>query len=138
MSQETVENVKEAIAHFGATGEPLWSTTAADIEVHDHDIPDAGVYRGHAGYVQWLEDWAGARSEFSLEPEEFVDVNDRVVVVFRMRATGRGSGVTVERKDAMVVEVRGGMAVRIDYYNNQEQALQQVGLQGAAETAQNT
>jgi ketosteroid isomerase-like protein len=136
MSQENVENVKAAVAHFGATGEPMWSTTATDIEVHDHDIPDAGVYRGHAGYVQWLEDWAGAWSEFSLEPEEFIDVGDRVVAVFRMRATGRGSGVTVERGDAMVVEVRDGKAVRLDYYNNQQQALRQVGLERPDETAQ--
>jgi ketosteroid isomerase-like protein len=136
MSRANVENVKAAVAHFGATGEPMWNTTAEDVEVHDHDIPDAGVYRGHAGYVQWLEDWAGAWSEFSLEPEEFIDVGDRVVVVFRMRATGRGSGVTVERKDAMVVEVRDGKALRLDYYNNQEQALQQVGLERPDETAQ--
>jgi ketosteroid isomerase-like protein len=132
MSQENVENVKAAVAHFGATGEPMWSTTATDIEVHDHDIPDAGVYRGHAGYVQWLEDWAGAWSEFSLEPEKFIDVGECVVVVFRMRATGRGSGVTVERKDAMVVEVRDGKAVRLDYYNDQEQAFRQVGIEGQA------
>jgi len=138
MCQENVENVKAAVAHFVANGEPLWSTTAEDVEVHDHDIPDAGVYRGHAGYAQWLEDWAGAWSEFSLEPEDFIDIDDRVVVVFRMRATGRGSGVTVERKDALVVQVRDGMAVRLDYYNNQEQALQQVGLQGPDEAAQST
>src|SRR5277367_1147685 len=138
MSQENVENVQAGVAHFVATGEPLWNTTAEDVEVHDHDIPDAGVYRGHAGYAQWLEDWAGAWSEFSLEPEDFIDIDDRVVVVFRMRATGRGSGVTVERKDALVVQVRDGMAVRIDYYNNQEQALQQVGLRGPDEAAQST
>ena len=113
----------------------MWSTTAEDIEVHDHDIPDAGVYRGHAGYAQWLEDWAGAWSEFSLEPEGFVEVGDRVVVVFQMRATGRGSGVTVERKDAMVVEVRDGKAVRLDYYNDQQQAFQQVGIEGPGKTA---
>jgi ketosteroid isomerase-like protein len=135
MSLENVESVKAAVAHFVATGEPMWSTTAADIEVHDHDIPDAGVYRGHSGYTQWLEDWADAWSEFSLEPEEFIDVDDRVVVVLQMRATGRGSGVTVRRKDAMVVEVRDGLAVRLDYYNTQEQALQQVGLQASDERA---
>ena len=135
MSEANVENVKAAVAHFVATGEPMWSSTAEDIEVHDHDIPDAGVYRGHAGYAQWLEDWAGAWSEFSLEPEGFVEVGDRVVVVFQMRATGRGSGVTVERKDAMVVEVRDGKAVRLDYYNDQQQAFQQVGIEGPGKTA---
>jgi hypothetical protein len=31
MSQENVENVKAGVAHFVATGEPLWSTTAETV-----------------------------------------------------------------------------------------------------------
>ncbi len=68
MSQQNVEMIEEAFARFGATGEPMWSTTGQDVEVHEHDIPDASVYRGHTGYRQWLKDWASAWSEFALEP----------------------------------------------------------------------
>jgi len=99
-----------------------------ELEAHDHDIMDAGEYRGHEGFRRWLEDWSSAWSEFSMEPEEFIDTGERVVVVIRMRATGRGSGVQVERQDAIVFEVRNGMTMRIDYYNNREQALEAVGL----------
>jgi ketosteroid isomerase-like protein len=125
-----VELVQSTFVVWGETGEPDWSTMHEQVEAYDHDIMDAGEYRGHEGFRRWLEDWSSAWSEFSMEPEEFIDAGDRVVVVIRMRATGRGSGVQVERQDAIVFEVRDGMTARVDYYNNREQALKAVGLAG--------
>jgi ketosteroid isomerase-like protein len=128
MSQENVELVQEALGRFAATGEPPWDALHEEIEVHDHDIMDAGEYRGHAGFGRWLEDWAAAWSEYSMEPEEFFDAGARVVAFIRQKTTGKGSGVALERQDAMVFEVRDGKVVRLDYYNNREQALKAVGL----------
>jgi ketosteroid isomerase-like protein len=130
MSQENVEIVQRQFAVWGETGEPDWSTMHEQIEAYDHDIMDAGEYRGHEGFGRWLEDWSSAWSEFSMDPEEFIDAGDRVVFVFRMTAKGRGSGVKVERQDAMVFEMRDGMTVRVDYYNDRQQALEAVGLEG--------
>lgn len=128
MSHENIELVRATVEHFADTGEPVWDTLDEDVEVHDHDILDAREYRGHAGFGRWLEDWAAAWSEFSTEPEEFLDTGDYVVMVFRMRATGRTSGVAVERQDAMVFEVRNGKIARLDYYNDREEALKAAGL----------
>jgi ketosteroid isomerase-like protein len=130
MSQQNIEIVQATVEHFAETGEPVWGTLHEHVEVHDHDIMDAGEYRGHAGFGRWPEDWAGAWSEFSTEPEEFLDVGDRVVMVFRMKATGRSSGVAVERQDAMVFQVRNGKTVRLDYHNDRAEALRSVGLEG--------
>jgi ketosteroid isomerase-like protein len=100
-----------------------------EIEVHDHDILDAGEYRGLAGFGRWLEDWAAAWSGFSMEPEEFIDAGERVVAVVRMKATGRGRGVSVDRQDAMVWEIGPDRKfVRVDYFNNRAQAMKAVGL----------
>ena len=49
MSAQNVEAVKRSLAHLEQTGEPLWEVVAPDIEVEDHDIPDAGMYRGQIG-----------------------------------------------------------------------------------------
>jgi|ERR1700730_31975 len=128
MSDENIELVQAASEHFVATGEPLWDALHEDIEVHDHDILDAGEYRGHEGFGRWLEDWAAAWSEYTMEPEDFVDAGERVVVFIVQKTTGHGSGIALERHDAMVFEVRDAKIARLDYYNSREQALKAVGL----------
>ena len=130
MSQENVELVKTLLEVFIATGEPSWELLHQDIAVHDHDVMDAGEYRGHLGFARWLENWDAAWSAFTIEPEEFLDAGERVLLVLRMKATGRGSGVALERQDAMVWQVRDGKATRLDYYNDRGQALKAVGLEG--------
>ena len=130
MSLENVELVRDGFEHFVATGEPAWNTLHEHVEVRDHDIMDGREYRGHADVRRWLfEDWASAWSDYSAEPEEFIDVDDeRVITVSRVKATGRSSGVEIERQDAMVFLVRDRQIVRLDYYNSKQQALQAVGL----------
>lgn len=123
-----MELVQAAMGHFVATGEPPWDAIDEEIEVYDHDIMDAGEYRGHEGLGRWLEDWAAAWSKYTMEPEDFVDAGERVVVFIVQKTTGHGSGIALERHDAMVFGVREGKIVRVDYYNSREQALQAAGL----------
>jgi len=70
-----------------------------------------------------------AWAEFSVEPEEFIDADDHhVIIVWRLKATGRDSGVQVERQDAMVITVRDGKTARVDWYNSKQHGLESVGL----------
>src|SRR3954453_7902785 len=101
---------------------------AADMEVCDHDIPDAGTYRGRRGVLSWLEDWSEPWAKFSLEAHRWIDAGDQVVVFARLTAKGKGSGVEVNRRDALVYTVRDGKTLRLDYYNNEAEALEAVGL----------
>ena len=128
MPPENVEIIRGAVDYFRTTGTPQWSTVDPDVEVYDHDIPDAGSYRGHEGYANWLADWGEAWSDFSVDTARFVDAGDKVVWVFQLTAKGKGSGVEVKRYDAIVFTLRNGRTVRVDYYNNEPQALQAVGL----------
>jgi ketosteroid isomerase-like protein len=128
MSQENVDFVRLRFERFIATGEPDWDTLHEAVEVYDHDIPDRGEYQGHAGFGRWLGEWGAAWAEWNLEPEEFIDAGDRVIIVAHMRAKGRGSGLEVDRQDALVYELRDGKIGRVDYYNNKAQALEAVGL----------
>ncbi len=127
MSKANLEIVQRSLSHFGETGEPDFRTMHPDVEVHDHDIPDAGTYRGRDGFLSWVEDWESAWESYSMRPENFIDAGDRIVVLLHMTATGGGSGVTVRRQDGMVYELRDGLIVRVDYFNNQRDALAAAG-----------
>jgi ketosteroid isomerase-like protein len=129
MSQANVELVRRVLEHFTATGELPWEMFDEAIEVYDHDSPDQGAYLGHAGYQRWLDDWGSAWAEWGIALEELIDAGNSVLAIIRMSAKGRGSGVEVERQDALVYELRNGKIVRCDYYNNKEQALKAVGLE---------
>src|SRR5437588_1205236 len=102
MSAESVAVVRAAVEHFARTGEPAWHVTAEDAQVRDHDIMDGGEYRGREGILQWLSNWSEAWSDFSMEPEDYIDGGECVIAVVRMRARGASSGVEVDRQDAIL------------------------------------
>jgi ketosteroid isomerase-like protein len=129
MSQENVEIVRGVLERFAA-GEVAWDALDEDVEVYDHDILDAGEYRGHPGVIRWIEDWGSGLPVISFELQEFIDAGDAVVAVIFLKARGRGSSVEVERQDAIVYRVRNGKIIRFDYYNSRKQALEAVGLAG--------
>jgi ketosteroid isomerase-like protein len=134
MSEENVEVVRRAVELVRrrdeqSSGSRVGTGLLDDaLEVHDHDSPDLGVLKGHAGFLRWIDDWDEAWAEWRLEPEEFIDAGERVVVLVRLSARGRGSGVSLERRDGMVWTVRNGMAIRLDYYNSPAEALEAAGL----------
>jgi len=129
MSEENVAVVRRGLERFMKTGEVLEETFDVEsLEVHDHDILDGRDYRGAEGFMEWLEDWSAAWEEWSLDPEEYIDAGERVIVVAKMHARGRGSGVEVDRQDALLYELRDGLIVRIDYFNNRSEALTAAGL----------
>jgi len=129
VSPANVDSLRRALEHFLRTGVPDWDAIHPEVEVYDHDIPDAGDYRGHAGYAKWLQDWADAWESYSVELGEFLDAGDKVVVLLNLRAVGAGSGIEVAREDAMVCTIEDGLTTRLDYFNSAHQGLRAAGIQ---------
>jgi ketosteroid isomerase-like protein len=130
MSQENVETVHRALTGVmsGAWMQVLAELDPA-IEIEDTVIPDASDYRGHNGFFRWLERWNESWATWRLEDIELVPAgNDHVVGLWRMVAKGKGSGVEIERPDAVVYRLRDGKIVRMGYYNDQHRALKAAGL----------
>jgi ketosteroid isomerase-like protein len=129
MSAENVELVRR---RFGAALEDDWETALEavdpDIEVHDFDIPDAGVYHGHEGLRAWVQRWSEGWESWRMEDPEFRDAGDNVVTLFRIVARGRHSGMELHRDDAIVYRFRSGKIVRLEYFNDQRRALEAAGL----------
>jgi ketosteroid isomerase-like protein len=120
--------MKRFYERFLTAGELPWDMVDESIEVHDHDTPDQGAYRGRAGVERWLQDWSDAWADWNFQPEAFIDAGDAVIVVIRMHAKGAGSGVELDRQDALVYRFRDDKIVRTDYYNSKDQALAAAGV----------
>jgi ketosteroid isomerase-like protein len=130
MSEENVEIVRRG---FEATLEGDWPTALAtldtEVEVRDFDIPDAGVYRGHEGFREWLSNWGESWEEWRLEDLEFRPAaDDQVIALFTMVTKGKGSGIEVKRGDAIVYRLDQDKITRTEYYNDQDEALEAAGL----------
>jgi ketosteroid isomerase-like protein len=131
VSQENVEVVRRWYdAYVRGDQEAVFAVAHPGIEIFDHDIPDAGEYRGLDGVLKWQSDWERSWESWRWAPEEFIDAGDRVVAVLRVHAKGRHSGVDVERQDGAVWTLSRGKCVRLDYYGSKEQAVKAVGLEG--------
>jgi ketosteroid isomerase-like protein len=90
----------------------------------------AGEWRGieemwRAG-LDWLRHWEDVRDE----GEEFIDFGDRVLVLSRMTARGRQSGVPVETELASIFTLRDGRIVRWELY--WDRAVRTTGLEPTA------
>jgi ketosteroid isomerase-like protein len=71
---------------------------------------------------------AEAWEQTRLSPREFIDVDDRVVVLQHERRRGRGSGVEVESETAVMFDLRDGLVVRLQGFMDQRDALAAAGL----------
>lgn len=131
MSEENVRLVREAFQAF-VTGDQQRSAQLVDPEVEFHGTV-GGLQEGQVAHGQSeieetfesedLEAWEERR----LEAEDFIDAGNNVVVLMREYRRGRGSGVELESKTALVVGLREGRVARIQGYLDRRAALEAVG-----------
>jgi ketosteroid isomerase-like protein len=89
--------------------------------------PDGRVVRGVDGVRQTAANWPWDALHF--DPERFLDVDgNRVLVFVRATATGKGSGVRVERRTAHECTFSDGSLVRFKVYSERADALEAAGL----------
>jgi ketosteroid isomerase-like protein len=102
-----------------------------EVEVHDPpELPDAGVYHGHQGWLEQIENFKQAFSELSYEPLEFIDAGERVVDVINARGVAKIGGLEAEVTYAQIDTWREGKVVKIQYFSSREAALAAAGLEG--------
>jgi ketosteroid isomerase-like protein len=92
-----------------------------EIEIHDYDLPDAGVYHGHDGMARYLARWEEAFRDWDWTLEETVEAGDRVAALFTLMARGQ-SGLETTRRNGIVLTLRNGKIVRFEYFTAPEQA----------------
>jgi ketosteroid isomerase-like protein len=86
-------------------------------------VLNPSVYEGHDGirafYAEVLDIW----ESFTWEPIELHEVDDLVVAVLHSRGKGRGSGVELDRRSAMLWRVDRERALSLTFYREPDAAL---------------
>jgi ketosteroid isomerase-like protein len=90
--------------------------------------PDAHVYRGRDGVIESFKDWVEPFREYRVEPLDYIDAGDCIVVPNRQRGFGKTSGALVEMDLTHVYEFRDGQITRVDEYETLGDALEAIGL----------
>jgi ketosteroid isomerase-like protein len=103
-----------------------------DIEYVIADGPTPGHWTGLAGLAEGWRTWLTAWEDYSVEPEEYRELDDeRVFVPVRFRGRGRGSGVEVARmgaRGANLFHLRDGRVTRLVTFVHLDRALEALGL----------
>ena len=129
MSQENVELVQGFFDAWNAGDmSALKPFFAADAVARPpEDWPESGLVVGGDEIVRQLTANREAFDADIIEPVgPFVAVADRVVVRYVWRASGRGPGVRIEL--TLVITIRKGKMIAIEYFWDHTEALEIVGL----------
>jgi ketosteroid isomerase-like protein len=82
------------------------------------------AYTGPDGFHEYFRDLDEGFTDITWELEEVVGLpSDQAIVTFRLRATGRGSGIPVDFTTHQLWTFRDGKVWRNDVYGSREEAL---------------
>jgi ketosteroid isomerase-like protein len=128
MSQENVEIVRRILTT--RPGEILAALLDPAVRLDlSERVFNPAVYEGYEGIVRWFAEVDDVWETYRMQPEEFVDRDDVVVVLARERGRGTGSGVEVERDLTLLCRLCAGRVSEIRLYRDREQALHAAGLE---------
>ena len=85
-------------------------------------------YRGHEGLRRFVAEMSEEWDAVRFEVDEIRDAGEHLVVIGRVKARGRASGMDLDVPLALVGSIRGGKILRARFYPTAEQALEAAGL----------
>jgi ketosteroid isomerase-like protein len=91
------------------------------------EFPGGGSY-GLEAALDRISELRGLFDELRWEPQEFIDADERIVVVVRQIVRGRASGVMLDESIVHVWLIHDGKAKELRVYSQRSQALEAVGL----------
>ena len=85
------------------------------------------VFYGHDGYLKLWRYWLDAFDDIRWDPEELLDLGDRILVTTRQSGHGSGSGVAVGQAVFQLFTFRRGLVMRQEDFLDRSQALDAAG-----------
>ena len=100
------------------------------IELHTGPVfPDVGaIFHGHDGFREVWREVLEAFEDFRFDPQELLDLGDRLLLTTEMSGHGAGSGVSIRQHVFQLFTLRRGLVVRQDEFMDHAEALEAAGL----------
>ena len=130
MSRENVESLRAALDAVNRRDvEALTALLAKDAEI----VPmraalDGTVFRGPDAVARWYAALDESWEEMEGEIESVRDLDDRVLVLGRLRGRGRGSGAALDVEAGSVAHFHDGLITRLQNFTSRAEALKAAGL----------
>jgi ketosteroid isomerase-like protein len=127
MTASTIDVVRDLLDEWNRGDvDALLARTTEDFEWHPVLVAsvEGGAYRGHDGFREFLSEWTSTWNSWNLEAEEMREFGDQVLVLTRVRAEGRGSGVELDQSLAHLFEFRGGLICRAETFLDRDKAIE--------------
>jgi hypothetical protein len=86
------------------------------------------VFYGHEGYLQLWRYWSEAFEDIRWEPEEILDLGEKILVQARQMGHGSGSGVGVSQPVFQLFSLDRGWVIRQEDFLDRSKALEAAGL----------
>jgi ketosteroid isomerase-like protein len=140
VSQEDIENARRGYAalndayrsgdveRFRATLEEFWDPEV--VFVPAGVLPESRTVHGLEDMLEFTADQMQAFEQGSMwiEPLEYIQAGDRMVVPYRFGGRARHTGIAVEFSFVHLFTQRRGKTVRVDVYTSKDEAFADVGL----------
>ena len=128
MSQ-AVELVRRMyLARNGGDAEGALSCFHPDVVVDPRPRMDSGIVHGREELVRVIGEWVGEFDDWREEIDEIRDLRSQVFVVATQRGRGKGSGIEIETRYALLYEARDGQITRMTLFRAPAEALAAAGV----------
>jgi ketosteroid isomerase-like protein len=132
MSEENVEVMRRGIDAWNRGDRDGWlAAFSPEAEWHTTGrFADQGVYRGREGLAAYWEEFREDMEELSSSVSEIRAIGDKVYIAATATGRGKRSKAAFDVPVWFVTTVRDGMVVRVETYDDHQQALAAAGLAG--------
>lgn len=129
MSEENVDIVRRGFdAYSRGDGEAWLAGFSEKIKLYPRP-EEPGVkdcYEGTDGVTEYLANWFSGWDEYTVEPEQYIDAGEYVIVDMREVGLAKQSGLRVEETFAHAFKVSDGKVVEWRMFGPVEEALQAI------------
>ena len=129
---ENVEAVRRGYEAFNRGDiEASLASLHPEIEWHTYIVPGpgGGTYHGYDGVRELWSDARRIFGEFRNVPEDLFEGGDHVVAFVRVEGVGTKSGIAVQARIAHVHTFREGKVVRVESFEDRDEALRVAGIE---------